>query len=303
MNIIKALLFVTLFYASLAFSGSKITSQQHKEFSDLYTQGMIGANSSQFIDSFSDEVMILPEYDKAYLGLNNAKEYFNSIFKSYEIAHHKRKLIEIIPLGDRSVAIGTFEISFSEKNSNNSVSLPGTFFEVWDTSAKTPKLLTLAWNYDKHIEGIENSFRGKTRLGVHYFMQPVAPIKDFISLEVAAMHSFTSTLMLRKQPEALALKYAEDAWYAPHNKEMVMGSSAIKDFLVDYSSNWPAFDYIDVNSHTIYSHNEFVLEHISYNLRWRTSDNSGIGKGKGIRISKRNKKGQLEVYRSIAMHD
>jgi hypothetical protein len=280
------------------------TSTSQKEFAKRYIEGMVTNNSALFVDQFSESIKIMPEYDKSYLGLENATSYFASIFERYEVRALERSTVDVINIGERSIEIGNFDMRFSQKGDDQIVVVPGTYFEVWDTSSKkNPKLLTMAWNYNEHADGIENRYRAHAEGGIHYAFLPTAPIDSPISFEVASQHDFVTTLMLRKQPETLAVRFAKDGWYAAHNMPIQKSKKAMTEHLIEYAKNWPAFDFVDVNAHEIYAHEDYTLEHISYNLRWRTKEHTGIAIGKGIRIAKINSQGVLQVYRSIAMHD
>ncbi len=282
-------------------------SSNHKasirEFSTSYSAGLIKGQLDEFSEFFSPDVKIMPEYDKAFLGQENAKSYYTSIFERFEILDYRRETLELTSFGERALEIGTFDITVRERETSAEVSVPGIYFDVWETASGTSKLLTLAWNFDERIEGLKSGMGSHSGRCVHFVFQPTLPVNDALSAEIAAGQSLGVTLMMRKQPEALSLQYAKDAWYSPHDSPIQTGNQEIKSFLIEYAKNWPAFDYIDVNTHAVYSFGEYVLQHTSYNLRWRTSEQSGISTGKGIRLSKRNAKGRLEAYRSIAMHD
>lgn len=274
-----------------------------QSFSNNYIDGMVRGDAAHFSSAFADNIKIMPEYDKTYIGGQNAARYFAAIFKQYDIHALERSTVEVLTIGKRSVEIGTFQLRFTPKGKKQTISLPGTYLETWDTSSAEAKLVTMAWNYDSHQDGMHNIFRAETPAGVHYAFEPTAPIDSPISYEVAANHNFVTTLMLRKHPEILAIRFADDGWFAPHGLPLQKGKAAMTKHLIDYAKNWPAFDYVDVNAHEIYAHGDYTIEHISYNLRWRKLDASGIAIGKSIRIAKRNAEGILQMYRSIPMHD
>lgn len=283
--------------SSLCWAESSIS----KRFSKEFINGMEAGNSSPFAHFLSSEVKILPEYDMSYIGISSAEQYFASIFDIYDIQSLKRESIETIELGDKRLEIGSFALRYERKASDKAYEETGNYFEIWD--ARSDKLLTMSWNYDSAGDDKYDRFRAQANSGIRYIFQPLAPINDPISFEVASQYQLVSTLMHRRQPETMAIRFADDAWFAHHDMPLKKGKQALTEQLIEYAKNWNTFDYLDVHPHEIHVHGDYVLEHMSYNLRWRAGQHSGVVTGKGIRLSKRNADGILQVYRSIAMHD
>jgi ketosteroid isomerase-like protein len=291
------LVLIFSFLSSLCLAESSISRQFTKEF----IKGMESGNSAPFVSFLSGDVKVLPEYDMSYIGTASAEQYFASIFALYDIQELKRSGIETIELGDKRLEIGSFALRYEHKASDKAYAETGNYFEIWDT--RNNKLLTMSWNYDSAGESQWDRFRAQASRGIRYAFLPLAPIDDPVSFEVASQYQLVTTLMHRRQPETMAVRFAEDAWFAHHDRPLKKGKQQLTEQLIEYAKNWNSFDYIDVHPHDIYVHDEYVLEHMSYNLRWRAGHHSGIVTGKGIRLSKRNAEGVLQVYRSIAMHD
>ena len=300
-------IFGLMLSTNFTIASEQASSQQ--AFNERFTEGMLTGDSSVFLGSFSQEVKVMPEYDKSFLGKNNAKIYYDALFDQIQISRYERSQMEVLDIGQRRIEIGTFQMTIEHGTKGKSaaegpVSIPGTYFEVWDTSSKNDhKLLSQAWNYDEKVERENTLLRTSIAGGVRYAHEPIVPIKTAISYELAAKRALSVRLMQQRNTDAMAFGMADDAMYSTHETPPLIGKQAIKDYWRIYAEGWPSFDYLDTNNHQLYVHKDYVLTHNSYNMRWSTRDYSGISTGKGIALFKRNANGILQGYRTIAMHD
>ncbi len=305
MHYLRVILFVSLSAISATtVAASDDSYKTQEEFAKRYVIAMKEGKAESLTHLFSERIKIMPEYDKTFIGLESARGYFASIFKRYRVTNYFRNTMEVTNFGERRLVIGSFKLTIRNLKNDRGTAVTGTYFDIWDTSTNDHRLLTLAWNFDEKVDGIENAFRANHPAGIHYAFTPTVPTGDKVSAEVMAARTYGAKLMLRRQPSLLVNAYHPDAWYSPHDQPIVKGKSAIKEFNIEYAKNWPSFDYVDTNPHELYENGNFVLEHMSYNLRWRTpEDYSGISIGKGIRLWKRDSTGVLKSFRQIAMHD
>ncbi len=301
----KAFAFFGLWFFALATQCTTAGESRaaYEKFSNNFSRGLEDGNSALFLKTLSKDIKVLPEYDKSFLGLPKADKYFKSLADNFDIQRYRRRVLDVTRVGQRAVAIGTFELSIKQRKDTDYTSLQGTWLDVWDHSSASPIVITLAWNYDKHVPGIETFFRSHSTGGVHFAFQPTAALDGVASRELATFRLLNKALMQLRDPHSLAMQYASDAWNAPHNLPLVVGRKAIEDFFANYVAEWPTFEYLDTNSHDIYVYEKYVLAHNSYNLRWRSGDHSGIAMGKGVSLYRWNEDGALQKIRSISMHD
>ena len=297
-----AALFALALPASMAFANSAAQTVDDARAAMI---SAIKAEDADAIDAFiSAETTLLPEYQKALIGGDNTRAYYDAFAARFEVERLKKKSREVIKVGTKHVDIGTFELSLRHEQTDAAHKLKGSYFDVWDLSDKNaPKLATQAWNYDESYENVRALTEFKSLNGTHYAFTPHAPLVDDISFDLALLTDFNDSAMMRREHGVLYHAYAKDAIMAPHDTPYVEGKEAIEEFLKGYSAGWPLFDYVSSQSHFIEGGENYALEQFSYNLRWNAAPHSGIAIGKGVRILKRDDHGSWRIFRVISMHD
>ncbi len=254
--------------------------------------------------AFGPEVWIMPEYQKTMIGPEHATLYYKTLFDGIEIRHFEKTLTETIPVDTLKIDIGAFTLNYVSADATEAKELSGHYFDVWQESASGDyALLAQAWNFDSVYPEIRETKMFDALPGIHLAFTPSVPIDTGVAFDHLAVDLYNDAAMTRQQPDLLHYVYADDAVMYPHDSGPEVGRESIKDFLEDYTSGWPSFDFIKAASHRIDGTSPYVLSLISYNLRWNSLDNSGVSIGKCIRIMKRNKDGSLRTYRIISMHD
>lgn len=253
---------------------------------------------------FGPEVRIMPEYQKTMTGPDHAALYYETLFDGIDINLFDKTLTETIPIDMLKVDIGAFTLNYTAAQSAEAKEVSGHYFDVWEESAAGDYvLIAQAWNFDSVYTEIRETTMFDTLPGIHLAFTPSVPVDSGAAFDHLAVNLYNDAAMIRQQSDILYHVYSEDAVMYPHDSGPRVGQETIKEFLEDYTSGWPSFDYIKTASHRIEGTAPYAMSLISYNLRWDSLDNSGVSIGKGIRIMKRNEDGSLRTYRVISMHD
>jgi hypothetical protein len=78
--------------------------------------------------------------------------------------------------------------------------------------------------------------------------------------------------------------FTDDAIFMPFADSIKVVIKSIRTLLIAYNRYPVTNDSIDIFNEYFEDCENFVIEYPSFFVKWHTSDNSGVGSGKGIRI-------------------
>ncbi len=301
---LRQLFLTTLAVWGCTSSSADTIDEVRSAHSKAFTAGMLEEKLESVVSSFAENGRVMPEYQETGLGKEQISQYYEAFFERFDTKKFIKTTDEVLNLGHLIVEIGSFQTDLIVAETSEEKSLTGTYFDVWETQEDgSTKLFSSAWNYDAAFDGIRSLMHFSDIESTPAQRIPGITVSDELSYEVSALSEFNDVLMKRQQPETLMWIYAEDAAYAPHDAPIVKGRDAIAAFLKNYTSYWVPFDFVDVSVDRLDKTQWGAISYTSYNLRWIGGDQTGVATGKGIRIWKRSKDGQLQSFRQIAMHD
>lgn len=269
-----------------------------------FSEAMVDERTAPIVAAYDEQTRVMPEYQETGVGPQSAEDYFSAYFDRFDVSAFEKTEIETHDFDTIVVEIGTFAITQEQRATSERHRWEGTYFDVWERDdVGKLTLVSQAWNYDAPYKGLRELAHFELNSSLPAQRLPGLPIKDRRMYEIRALREMGRRSMMSGHPNRVPLIYADDAMYAPHDRPMTWGFENIRSFLEEYTAFWPPFDFVDTSTDRIDFLGRYVVEHMSYNLRWVGEDQSGVSIGKGIRIWKRSEEGLLQSYRQISMHD
>ncbi|ACT58656.1 Cif family virulence factor [Hirschia baltica] len=253
---------------------------------------------------FSEDVKILPEFQKSALGQDNAIAYFKAFSDTFAVSNHTRTRDEILTIGPKLFVRGSFTFDLSPHETDISNTVSGDYFEIWNVAA--PDQITLeiiSWNFQDHYPELNPYMGFKDYPSAIMAHTPRVNFSHPQAFELAGLNLLQSNVILRGDGETWKLFSEDEAILVPHFKTPRIGRDAIDEFLGDHIKELPIFDALTNQTHYIQAHDDYVITIMSHVATWRTGDASGISTGKGILLWKRQDSGELRIYRQLAAYD
>lgn len=280
-------------------SSTKVTKVQVQEWTDQLTAAEMADDLSGFLEHYEENAISMPEYQPALYGKTNIATYYREIFRRQDIQSYQRTTEEIIHLGRTIVEIGTFQKSYYEMASADSLlAQNGKYWHTWVREEDgSYELKGEAFGYLHPIDQAEALVVTIPDTPPPGTSEKIAPF------ELRAYNALMEKLVQSRDGADRSAFYAPDGKFMPFAEPSVSGE-AIKPYLTEYSSRGE----ITIDSVSIYTdHFERfeaqLLEYYQFRVQWSAAAASGRTTGKGIRIWRRQADGSLKMYREISTHN
>jgi len=287
--------------------GDSPVSREHRAALDAYRTAMVraylDAKPDDIVRHLSENVRLLPAYQKTVLGKADAATYYQAFPKRFAISAYDRQPIEVADIGQRVIEIGRFTMTVAVRGSAETHALAGKYMDLWEKSATGKlELHTAAWNHDEFPK-IADQLRFAEVPSVHMALQARVPVAAGISLELAAIQKLQESTIVQHDGKTWALFYADDAILLANHGGVVSGRKALDEYTVEHANAFPVFEKLDLRTHRIDDLREYVIEYASGVANWRAGESSGVSLGKNILVWRRESGGTLKIWRSISMYD
>jgi len=274
-----------------------------KAFRSGYVTGALNGNLENLADYYAEDVRLMCEYNKTFLGKATALSYHKAFFSRFEVQDYTRQEIEVLDLGSRVVELGRFTLKLSLKRTGQKQQLIGKYQDIWEKSGTGGlKLLTEAWNYDHPVE-MADALRFAELPAVQIALQGRVPVKDNISFELAALGLLLEKTVSQHDARLWSQFYTDDAIMIHSFAPLDNGKKAVDSFIENHVKTLPLFEKLDIRNDRIDVSGNYVVEYASHVANWRNGDSSGVSTGKNIRIWRREPDGALKIFRQIGMYD
>ena len=274
-----------------------------KAFRSGYVTGALNGNLENLADYYAEDVRLMCEYNKTFLGKATASSYHKAFFSRFEVQDYTRQEIEVLDLGSRVVELGRFTLKLSLKRTGQKQQLIGKYQDIWEKSGTGGlKLLTEAWNYDHPVE-MADALRFAELPAVQIALQGRVPVKDNISFELAALGLLLEKTVSQHDARLWSQFYTDDAIMIHSFAPLDNGKKAVDSFIENHVKTLPLFEKLDIRNDRIDVSGNYVVEYASHVANWRNGDSSGVSTGKNIRIWRREPDGALKIFRQIGMYD
>lgn len=272
-------------------------------YDKTYTKAVLN-NKPDLLSSYqSDEIRLMPEYQKTIKGKENVKMYWKALAGRFEILQYSRTITETIDMGAQRVVFGQFAMQAKLKSSGKTYDMPGTYMNIWKKDENGQwKVITEAWVYRQWVECAHDLVFNEVPTSFVAF-EPRVVVNNSIRFELAAINAYTERFISEHDAQKWLLLYDDQGRLIYSHHPIFSGKEAIKAFLEDHVKELPVFEKLDIRTDQIDPLDEYVIEYSSHIAITRNGDWSGVNTGKNVVIWKRQPDCSLKVYRSIAMYD
>ncbi|WP_405207283.1 DUF4440 domain-containing protein [Aquimarina sp. LLG6339-5] len=265
-------------------------------------KAMITATPEMIEGYYSDDIYLMPAFQKTLIGKENAMRYHKAFFDRFDIIEYKRKNIEALDLGSQICVLGEFTMKIRLKNGTAVEELNGKYMNIWIKQETNISLLSEIWNYNHHTD-ITEQLKFDNIPGTILAYQEHLPINSNIRFEIASINHFTEEFIAQRDHTLWAQLYADDAIAFFSYKPMFKDKTTLDKFIKDHVVELPIFEKLDIRNNYINDLGDYVVNYASHIANWRNNEHSGISTGKGIKIWQRAPNGTLKIVRQISTYD
>src|SRR5690606_12685849 len=105
-----------------------------KKFRAEYTKSLINKNTKLVADYFSENIRLMPEFQKTIMGKSNTILYHKAFSDRFDTKSYHRNELEILDLGSQVVELGKLSMKISLKSTGKDYELIGTYMNIWEES-------------------------------------------------------------------------------------------------------------------------------------------------------------------------
>ncbi len=252
---------------------------------------------------FDKDAICMPEFQSSLKSTAAIKEYYTEILNRSQIISFQKKISETIKLKNNIAEIGTFSTTYKTADGQKTT-LNGKYLNIWAVEANDIlKLKAESFGYFDNIDKPTNHIVKISKEVSNYkFPEPTQTNKD-LSFQLSALNALMEKSVRTRDGNLRADFFTNDAIFMPFADSPKIGMKSIRTHLIPYNSYPVSIDSISIYNEYVEDCNYYIIEYPRFYVKWHTSDNSGIGSGKGIRIWRREKDCSLKLYREISIHD
>lgn len=301
-------LFIICIAISNAFSQLDVKADEEtiallKKFRSEYVASLIQKKPALTQSYYSENIRLMPEFQKTIMGKNNALAYFKAFSERFDVYEFSREEKEILDLGSIVTELGMFRMKIRLKTTGKDHEVAGKYLDIWEKSNDNKlALMTEAWNYNHQLE-IEGQLRFDEVSEVDVALQAHVPINSNISFELAGLNRLMEAAVSQHDAKIWSQFYADDGIFLYSRNRIYEGKTALSKFLDSHAKDLPVFEKLDIRNDRIDDLGSYVIEYASHIANWRSGEYSGVNTGKDLRIWRREKDCSLKIFRHIGMYD
>jgi ketosteroid isomerase-like protein len=267
------------------------------------TEAFIDNKMEKIMIHFDKDAICMPEFQSTMKGKDAIKEYYAEILKRRQTTFFNKTILETIQLKNNIVEIGTFTTDY-QNIEGQKTTLKGKYLNIWILQPNGDlKLKAESFGY---LHSIENPSAHLVKISKEhstYKFPEQLKTTSHLAFQLKALNTLMEKSVQTRDGNLRANFFTNDAIFMPFADSSKVGIKSIREHLIAYNSYPVTIDTISIYNEYFEDCDNFVIEYPRFYVKWYTSDNSGIGSGKGIRIWKREKNCSLKLYREIGIHD
>jgi uncharacterized protein (TIGR02246 family) len=141
-----AILFASLIFAQDADVRSKI-----QQYNDKMEQAILQNEFETLYAMYADDAISLPSYAPILRGKEEIRESMQrDIERGTKVTKVEFNTTEVRQEGDVVIEVGTYDMSFTMKDSDQSIDDTGKYITVWEKDGNDWKVAMEMWNTDKN---------------------------------------------------------------------------------------------------------------------------------------------------------
>jgi ketosteroid isomerase-like protein len=272
-------------------------------FRAMHAESLTQAKPESIAQYYHDNIRLMVEFQRTTIGKNNVLLYHKSLTDRFAISTFDMTDPEIMDLGKMVVEFGTLAIALRSKSTGEGHALQGKYVSVWQRNdAGKLLLITTGWNYNENVN-FGDQMRFPAIPVIDVAVDSHLPINSNISFELAALNRWMEAVVSQHDAELWSRFYTDDAVFFAQRHIAARGRELVDDYIKHHVEEIPVMENLTIRNDRIDVLGSYVLEYASHIAVWRRDNNSGVGRGKDLRIWRRESDGSLKIFRHIGMYD
>ncbi|HEY1195380.1 hypothetical protein [Flavobacterium sp.] len=274
--------------------------KQIEDYNTLFGTALVENNKDVVLKSYTDQTVFMPEHSRQRTGNKSIADFYVQWLTQAKVNSYQKTIVDLQDFGDYVLEIGNFTENLHLKDLKPYV-YSGKYMVVLKKASKNKMTIAAeiwgANSYfdDRFIPKIDDS--------------KVPTTKEFISSdktikEVIARNASIKNLVQKRLGAEHAKMFMPDAMYLTYYTPILSGEKEITAYFIEHEKPGTlSIDQISIETSGVIVAKKAIIEFGFYSVDWSDGDKNGNVKGKSINIWKRNKDGQLMLFRQMVNHD
>jgi ketosteroid isomerase-like protein len=285
-------------------SGAKASLENRVAKAQKRLQSAILANDVDArVKLYRPDARSMPEYQPALYGAGQIAAYHRAMRDRLRMTRYVPQTSEVFNFGDTAVEFGTFDAAWIKADGTPD-ERQGKYANVWAVESDgSLRLKADVWGY----------FENLPDAALHFVALPEtsppkvdsSPSAQRLAAALKRSNDRDAAGVRGRDTEARLAVYTEDAVIMPFADKIRRGMAEIRPYITEYVARGSGitFDDVRVWNTGFEDFGEYVLEYSKFQVNWRLPDSSGLTKGGGLRLLKRQPDGSFKYHRQIGTHD
>ena len=267
------------------------------------SQAFIDKKAESIIKHFDRDGICMPEFQSTIKGVGAIKEYYIEILNRRQTTSFSKTILEAIEIKNNVVEIGTFTTTYKDIKGQKTT-LNGKYLNIWTPQSNGDlKLKAESFGYLHNIDNPTSHLVKISKEHSSYTFPTQLKTANDLAFQLNALNTLMEKSVQTRDGNLRADFYTDDGIFMPFADSAKVGIKNIRTHLIAYNSYPVKIDTISIYNEYFEDCGNYIIEYPRFYVKWHTSDNSGVGSGKGIRIWKREKNCSLKLYREVGIHD
>lgn len=273
--------------------------KQIEEYNSSFASAFTDGNTDDLLENYTDQSVIMPEHSRQRTGKEAIGNFYRQWLAQARITSFKKFIFELQDFGNYILETGNFTEVLDYKD-YKPFEYTGKYMVLWKKDSKTMTIAAEIWGSDTYLEDrfipeIDDSMILSTT-------EYVSSAK--LTSEVKQKNSTIKKLVQNRLGEEHAKMFMPDAMYLTYYTPILSGEKDITSYFTEHEKPGSlVIEKISIETSGIIDAKKAIIEFGFYSVDWRDGDSNGNVKGKSINVWKRNKNGELMLFRQMVNHD
>lgn len=272
---------------------------KNKNFSEAFVAG----NVTEIMKNYRDGTLLFPEHSMLRKSAAAIQDFYSQWLAQAKVDSFSKTILEIRDFNGYALEVGTFIETFTKKDAKP-YTYNGKYMVVWRISGKNESGLYIA----SELWGANTAFNDADLPQINdegIAITKEIPFDKALEKEVRQRNALIKQLVTDRKGEEHSHLFLPNAMYMTYYTPILSGIEAIRPYFIEHEKPGD----VVINSVNLDTYNVFettgkiIIEYGFYKVDYTYKSDKGTVSGKSINIWKRDKNGQLMLYRQAVNHD
>ncbi len=253
--------------------------------------------------NYRDGALLFPEHSMLRKSTAAIQDYYSQWLTEAKVNSYSKTILEIQDFNGYALEIGTFAENFTKKDAHP-YAYTGKYLVVWRTGSRNGSELYIA----SEIWGANAAFDDSSLPQINdkgLTITKEVPFDKALEKEVRQRNALIKQLVTDRKGEEHSLLFLPDAMYMTYYTPILSGIEAIRPYFIEHEKPGDVvINSVNLDTYNVFeTPGDIIIEYGFYTVGYSYKSDKGTVSGKSINIWKRNKSGQLMLYRQAVNHD